>query len=103
MADSAATPTISDFSLLPAAKLLVMDFPRIFLRRLLMKEQDYFRLQSSETTIALVAAQILSSYISAGKVTDQNESNMLDKSISLAISLARKVEDLVESDSEKKE
>lgn len=68
-----------------------------------MKEQFYFKLQPSESTIASIAAQLLSAYISAGKVNDQNENELVDKSISLAISLARKVEDLVDSDSEKEE
>jgi len=68
-----------------------------------MNEQVYFRLQPSEATIATIAARIFSSYIVAGKVSDQNENDMVDRSIALAIKLAKKVEDLVESDSERSE
>ena len=66
-----------------------------------MDEQDFFRLQHSETSIALMAAQILSAFISSGKITGQTEEALVDKSLSLAISIARKAEDWIESDSEK--
>ena len=68
-----------------------------------MKEQNFFRLQASETSIAAMASRIFSSYIVAGKITDQNETEMVDKSISLAIDMARKVENLIDSDSERSE
>jgi len=68
-----------------------------------MKEVNFFRLQPSEATIASIAARIYSSYVIAGKITEQNESDMVDKSVALAIVLARKVENLVDSDSERSE
>ncbi len=68
-----------------------------------MNEQYFFKLQPSEATIASMASRIFSSYVAAGKVTVQTEKAMLDKSIELAILMARKVDMLVDSDEERSE
>jgi len=65
-----------------------------------LREPDYFSLQPTEAAIAHMASRIFSSFIAAGKVTEQNENELMDRSIALAMSMARKVDNLIDSDSE---
>jgi len=65
-----------------------------------MEEPKYLKLQWSESVIAVAASQIFAADISAGKVNDSNEEQMLHKSIRTAIKLADKADTLVKSDEE---
>jgi hypothetical protein len=65
-----------------------------------MAEKRYFKLDPSEKAIYKVAGGIFSAYVISGKVTDNNEKEMEDKAIDKAISLASKVERLIQSDDE---
>lgn len=68
-----------------------------------MKEDQFFKLEKSEIVIINAASRIFSAYIAAGQVTAQNETEKIDKAITIAINMARKVENLVLSDSEPSE
>jgi len=67
-----------------------------------MEEPKYLKLQWSESVIAVAASQIFAAYISAGKVNDSNEEQMLLKSVRTAIKLADTADTLVKSDEEGK-
>jgi len=64
------------------------------------RDQQFFQLQSSEAVILQTAAQILSAYVATGQVTEANATGAVERSVALAIALARKVEDTVRSDEE---
>jgi hypothetical protein len=57
-------------------------------------------LQASEIALLGAAAQIFSAYIVSGHVTGGNESDMMDRSLSEALKMARRVEEMVQSDNE---
>jgi hypothetical protein len=57
-------------------------------------------LQPSETALLGAAAQIFSAYIVSGHVTGGNESDMMDRSLSEALKMARRLEEMVQSDGE---
>jgi hypothetical protein len=65
-----------------------------------MEEPKYLKLQWSESVIVVAASQIFAAYVSAGRVNDSNEEQMLLKSIRTAIKLADKADTLVKSDDE---
>ena len=67
-----------------------------------MEEPKYLKLQWSESVVVVAASQIFAAYISAGKVNDSNEEQMLLKSIRTAIKLADTADTLVKSDKEGK-
>ncbi len=67
-----------------------------------MEEPKYLKLHWSESVVVVAASQIFAAYISAGKVNDSNEEQMLLKSIRTAIKLADKADTLVKSDKEGK-
>ncbi|MFP4029630.1 MAG: hypothetical protein ACLFWL_17765 [Candidatus Brocadiia bacterium] len=65
-----------------------------------MADKAYVQLEPSEAALVRAASNILSGYIAAGKVNEENESEMMKKAIKSAINIALKVDDLVQSDSE---
>jgi hypothetical protein len=66
----------------------------------MMPDTHYFHLQPSETAIFRAAANIYASYIAASQVTKDNEAEMMKKAISAAITIARYVEKVIQSDEE---
>ena len=67
-----------------------------------MQEQSYQSLQWSESIILSAASRIFAAYITAGKVTADNEGEMMLKAIQTAIKMADKVDSMVKSDEEGK-
>lgn len=65
-----------------------------------MSEGYYLHLQPSETAVFKAAANIFASYVATNQVTQDNEVAMMKKAISTAISIARLVEKVVQSDDE---
>ena len=65
-----------------------------------MKEKYHATLQPSETAIFQAAAHIFASYVASGKVTDENENQMIVKAIKTSISICDIVEKSVRSDDE---
>jgi cell division protein YceG involved in septum cleavage len=65
-----------------------------------MKEKYHATLQPSETAIFQAAAHIFASYAASGKVTDENENDMILKAIKTSITICSIVEKNVRSDEE---
>ncbi len=65
-----------------------------------MSKTHSFSLQPSETAIFQAAANIYASYIVAGQVTGDNQAEMMKKAIAASISMARRVDNVVQSDNE---
>jgi len=65
-----------------------------------MSKTHYFSLQPSEMAIFQSAANIYASFIAAGKVTGENEVEMMKKAISASIAIAKHVEKVIQSDDE---
>jgi len=63
-------------------------------------EKDYLKLSPSESVVIQCATQIYSAYIVTGKVTDENENEMREKSIQEAIKIAKRSDHLIISDTE---
>ncbi len=68
-----------------------------------MPEKSFVRLQSSEAAVAQMASRLLAAYIAAGRANPSDEEELIGKSLSLAIRLAREADKLVESDDEEGE
>jgi hypothetical protein len=66
----------------------------------MMSEGYYLHLQPSETAVFGAAANIFASYVATNQVTEDNEAEMMKKAIRAAISIARYVEKVVQSDDE---
>jgi len=64
------------------------------------KKQYVFDLKPSEAAIFGAAANIYASYVATGKVTSENNSQMIKQAISISIAMARGVDDLIKSDDE---
>lgn len=65
-----------------------------------MSEGYYLHLQASEAAVFEAAANIFASYVATNQVTQDNEVAMMKKAISTAVSIARLVEKVVQSDDE---
>ena len=65
-----------------------------------MSEGYYLHLQPSETAVFGAAANIFASYVETNQVTEDNEVAMMKKAVGTAISIARLVEKVVQSDDE---
>ena len=65
-----------------------------------MSKTHHFSLQPSETVIFQAAVNIYASYIVAGNVTDENQATKMKEAISASISMARHVENIIESDAQ---
>ncbi len=68
-----------------------------------MPEKSFIRLQGSEAVVAQMASHLLAAYIAAGRANPSNEEELIGKSLSLAIRLARGADRLIESDDEEGE
>lgn len=68
-----------------------------------MTEETFLRLQQSEGIVCRMAAQLLAAYISSGQLTPANEDQLIERSATLALKLAQRVDKTIESDSEKDE
>ena len=65
-----------------------------------MEKKYYASLHPSEAAIFQAAANIFASYVASGKVTDENEDDMIDKAIKTSITICDLVEKSVTSDNE---
>jgi hypothetical protein len=65
-----------------------------------MREKYHATLQPSETAIFQAAANIFASYVAAGKVTEENENEMILKAIKTSITICSVVDKNVRSDEE---
>lgn len=65
-----------------------------------MESKYHFSLQPSEMAIFRAAADIYAGYIASGQLTGDNSGELMKKSIAAAISIARSVEKIVQSDDE---
>ncbi|OHB77409.1 MAG: hypothetical protein A2Z25_01230 [Planctomycetes bacterium RBG_16_55_9] len=65
-----------------------------------MSKTHHFSLQPSETVIFQAAANIYASYIVAGQVTDENQTEKMKEAIGASISMARNVQSVVDSDTQ---
>lgn len=57
-------------------------------------------LQPSEAALLGAAAQIFSAYVASGHVTSGNEAPMMDRAVGEALQMAKRIEEMVQSDSE---
>ncbi len=67
-----------------------------------MQQSSYQSLQWSESVILSAASRIFAAYITAGKVTADNEEQMMLKAIQTAIKMSDKTDAMVKSDEEGK-
>jgi hypothetical protein len=65
-----------------------------------MKQKYHATLQPSETAIFRAAADIFASYVASGKVTDENENEMISRAIKTSLKICDIVEKNVRSDEE---
>jgi len=68
-----------------------------------MIPETFLKLQQSESVVSHMASRILSAYISSGQLTNQNEDELIERSLLLAIKLAQKADSVIESDDESRE
>jgi hypothetical protein len=68
----------------------------------IMGQQVHMKLHDSERAVLRAACEIYAGYVSAGMVQlgAENEAEMMERSIQTAISMARRVDKLIQSDSE---
>ena len=57
-------------------------------------------LQPSEIALFEAASRIYASYVLAGRITDGNENDMIDRSVQEAFHMARLIEEAIQADSE---
>ncbi len=65
-----------------------------------MAEEFFLRLQHSEGVVCQMASNLLAAFIAAGHLTPDNENELIDRSLKLAIKLAFKADRFIESDDE---
>jgi len=65
-----------------------------------MVQETFLRLQHSEGIVCQMASSLLAAYISSGKLTSENEDELIDRTLTMAIKLARKADRAIESDNE---
>jgi hypothetical protein len=68
-----------------------------------MTEETYLNLQHSESSVAHMASRILSAYIASGQLSETNEDELINRSLTLAIKLAHKADRFIDSDNESRE
>ncbi len=66
----------------------------------MQRESKLMHLHSSETVVVHSASRIFSAFVTGGKVNEQNEEQMIEKAIDLAIRIARRTDTLVMDDDE---
>ncbi|MBL8458006.1 MAG: hypothetical protein JNM92_01445 [Zoogloea sp.] len=65
-----------------------------------MANEEFLHLQHSESVVASMSATIFSGLIQTVELSTVNEDALVDRSIAIAIKLARRAEKLVKSDEE---
>ena len=65
-----------------------------------MKKKIHASLQPSEMAIFRAAANIFAGYVATGKVTEENEKNMIKKSIETSVKIANLVDQSIQRDDE---
>jgi len=68
-----------------------------------MIEETFLRLEHSEGIVCEMASRILAAFISSGQLDSENENDLLERSVSLAVRLAEMTDRAVESDNERGE
>lgn len=68
-----------------------------------MIEETFLRLQHSEGIVCAMASRLLAAHIASGRLTDDNAEELIDRSITMAIQIARKADRAIESDNESSE
>lgn len=64
------------------------------------EKTHYFSLQPSEKAIFQSAANIYAAYVASNQVNDENQLKFMKKSITAAITIAKNVENIIQSDEE---
>jgi len=70
------------------------------LRRIGMIDSTFLRLQHSESVVCEMASTLLAAYIASGQLTSDNEDELIDRTLTIAIKLARRADRVIESDNE---
>jgi len=65
-----------------------------------MSNKPYIKLQPSEAVLVQAAATIYAGYVNAGRVSEQDETQWLKRSIQEAIRIARLTDEAVMADAE---
>jgi len=65
-----------------------------------MIEETFLRLQHSEGIVCEMASRLLAAQIANGRLTAENEEELIEESVRLAIRLAQKTDRAIESDDE---
>ena len=65
-----------------------------------MEKEEYLSLQHSESVVAQMAATIFSSLIARDTSYASNEDELIEKSVALAIKLAKQADTMIKSDEE---
>jgi hypothetical protein len=65
-----------------------------------MARRVTLKLQPSETAVFEAASRIFAGHIAAGHVTNENEAEMMEKSLRNAIRLAQQTDEAIRSDDE---
>ena len=65
-----------------------------------MEKEEFMHLQHSESVVAQMAATIFSSLIARDTSYASNEDELIEKSVALAIKLAKRADKMVKSDQE---
>ena len=65
-----------------------------------MENEEYLSLQHSESVVAQMAATIFASLIARDTSYASNEDELIEKSVALAIKLAKRADTMIKSDEE---
>lgn len=65
-----------------------------------MTQEQYMSLQHSESVVAQMAATIFAGFIQKGELRENNEDDLVNRSVDIAIKLANRTDALVKSDEE---
>lgn len=65
-----------------------------------MTDEHYMHLQHSESVVAQMAATILAGFVQKGELRADNEEELVNRAVDLAIKLANRTDALVKSDEE---
>lgn len=65
-----------------------------------MEDKAYLKLHPSEAVITNAAAQIFSGYVAAGQVSDDNEQDLVERSVDIAIRLTTLIDVRVQCEDE---
>ena len=66
----------------------------------MMPKTTFLQLHPSEAAVAQIASRIYSAYIISSRVTDENEAEMMDRALQVALRIAQKAENMIKSDNE---